>query len=140
MAELDHTRELSMHQRHLDSARTILESDPAGALRLAIDTIRWSIDWTIRATRYIDADWLPKVDEVGPIIDLAQSLDDYLERIVAYEQDDISENDEERDDTMLLAVAAIRALTSTGELVDLDDVVAELGIGLDAPDEGKQAR
>lgn len=133
MTELDLIRELSMHQRHLDSARTILDSDPAGALRLSIDTIRWSVDWTIHETRYTDPLWLPKSEDVGPIIDLAQALDNCLEHIVSHDYETSNEDCDDRDDARLLAVAMTRALTSTGELVDLDDVAADLGIELEDP-------
>lgn len=119
-----------MHQRHLDSAQTILDSDPADALCLAIDTIRWSVDSTINETRFTDALWLPKSEDVGAIIELAQALDDCLEHIVAY---DYETSNDDREDAQLHAVAAVWALTSTGELLDLDDVAADLGIELEDP-------
>ncbi len=105
----------------------------AGALRLAIDTIRWSVDWTIRETRYIDAHWLPMTEDVGHVIELAQALDDCLEHIVTYDDETSNEDRDNREDARLIAIAMTRALTSTGELVDLDDVASDLDIELEDP-------
>ena len=45
--------------------------------------------------------------------------------------DRLDEVDEREEDVRLLAAALVRSSTSTGELVALDDLAAELGVDLD---------
>ncbi len=123
-----------MFQHRVDSARAILNTDPATALRIPVDFIRWSVDRAVRGIHHTLPSWNPSVEDVAVLIELAGAVAEILERLVADEG--VTDRDEEIEDARLRALVVARNVTTSGELVDFEDLAAELGIDLnDVPED-----